>query len=76
MSKKKIVVVGNGMVGHKFIDNILQSESDDFDVITFSEEPRLAYDRVQLTAYFKRGNAEDLALTSEEYYQSNGVNYL
>ncbi|PMG14882.1 nitrite reductase large subunit [Vibrio splendidus] len=76
MSKKKIVVVGNGMVGHKFIDNILQSESDEFDVITFSEEPRLAYDRVQLTAYFKRGNADDLALTSEEYYQSNGVNYL
>ena len=76
MSKKKIVVVGNGMVGHKFIDNILQSDSDEFDVITFSEEPRLAYDRVQLTAYFKRGNADDLALTSEEYYQSNGVNYL
>ncbi|MFA0310269.1 nitrite reductase large subunit [Vibrio splendidus] len=76
MSKKKIVVVGNGMVGHKFIDNILQSESDEFDVMTFSEEPRLAYDRVQLTAYFKRGNADDLALTSEEYYQSNGVNYL
>ena len=47
MSKKKIVVVGNGMVGHKFIDNILQSDSDEFDVITFSEEPRLAYDRVQ-----------------------------
>ncbi|MCL4157429.1 UNVERIFIED_CONTAM: hypothetical protein GTU68_013326, partial [Idotea baltica] len=64
------------MVGHKFIDNILQSDSDEFDVITFSEEPRLAYDRVQLTAYFKRGNADDLALTSEEYYQSNGVNYL
>ena len=76
MSKKKIVVVGNGMVGHKFIDNILQSDSDEFDVITFSEEPRLAYDRVQLTAYFKRGNADDLALTSEEYYQSNGINYL
>ena len=76
MSKKKIVVVGNGMVGHKFIDNILQSDSDEFDVITFSEEPRLAYDRVQLTAYFNGKSADDLSLTSEEYYQSNGVNYL
>ena len=52
------------MVGHKFIDNILQSDSDEFDVITFSEEPRLAYDRVQLTAYFKRGNADDLLIGS------------
>ncbi|TWD40889.1 assimilatory nitrite reductase (NAD(P)H) large subunit precursor [Vibrio crassostreae] len=76
MSKKKIVVVGNGMVGHKFIDYILQSDSDEFDVITFSEEPRLAYDRVQLTAYFNGKSADDLSLTSEEYYQSNGVNYL
>ena len=48
MSKQKIVVVGNGMVGHKFIDNIIQADSDQYEVITFSEESRLAYDRVQL----------------------------
>lgn len=76
MSKQKIVVVGNGMVGHKFIDNIIQADSDQYEVITFSEESRLAYDRVQLTAYFNGKSADDLALTSEAYYQESGVKYL
>ncbi|WGY45148.1 nitrite reductase large subunit NirB [Vibrio sp. ABG19] len=76
MSKQRIVVVGNGMVGHKFIDTLIQSQRDDVEIITFSEESRLAYDRVQLTSYFTGKTAQDLALTDEAYYQSNGVKYV
>ncbi|BFM10960.1 NADPH-nitrite reductase large subunit [Simiduia litorea] len=77
MSKQRIVVVGNGMVGHKFIDNVVTSEhASRYQVITFSEEPRLAYDRVQLSKYFSGSTAEDLALTTESYYQDKGVNYV
>lgn len=77
MSKQKIVVVGNGMVGHKFIDNMIQHEqADQYDVITFSEEPRLAYDRVQLSSYFSGSTADDLMLTSESYYEESGVKYV
>lgn len=77
MSKQRIVVVGNGMVGHKFIENLLGSDqAENFEVITFSEEPRLAYDRVQLSSYFAGATADDLMLTSESYYQENGINYV
>ncbi len=77
MTKERIVVVGNGMVGHKFIENMLAHEdAGQYDIITFSEEPRLAYDRVQLSTYFSGSTAEDLMLTSEKYYQDNGVNYV
>jgi len=77
MNKQKIVVVGNGMVGHKFIDNLVSSEKNaDFDIITFSEEPRLAYDRVQLSAFFSGATAADLMLTSESYYEEAGVKYV
>ncbi len=77
MHKQKVVVVGNGMVGHKFIENILSSEdAQQFEVITFSEEPRLAYDRVQLSSYFSGSTADDLMLTSESYYRENGVAYV
>lgn len=77
MSKLRIVVVGNGMVGHNFIDTVINSENaSEYDVVTFSEEPRLAYDRVQLSKYFSGSSAEDLALTTEGYYQDNGVNYI
>ena len=77
MAKEKIIVVGNGMVGHKFIENLLSHEnSDHFEIITFSEEPRLAYDRVQLSSYFSGSTAEDLMLTSERYYEENHVKYI
>jgi len=77
MSKQRIVVVGNGMVGHKFIDNMIcREDADQYEIVTFSEEPRLAYDRVQLSAYFSGSTAEDLMLTSEGYYQENNVNYV
>jgi len=76
MSKQRIVVVGNGMVGHKFIDSIINDESVDYEVITFSEESRLAYDRVQLSYFFSGKSAADLALTDESYYQENGINFV
>ncbi|RWX55302.1 nitrite reductase large subunit NirB [Photobacterium chitinilyticum] len=77
MSKQRIVVVGNGMVGHKFIDDLVQrDENEQFEVITFSEEPRLAYDRVQLSKYFSGTTAQELALTDENYYQDHGVSYV
>jgi len=75
--KKRIVVVGNGMVGHKFIDNLVNhADAANYQVITFSEEPRLAYDRVQLSKYFSGSTAEDLMLTSEDYYNEKNVEFI
>lgn len=75
--KKRIIVVGNGMVGHKFIDNLVNhADADQYQVITFSEEPRLAYDRVQLSKYFSGSTAEDLMLTSTDYYDEKSVQYI
>lgn len=74
--KQRIIVVGNGMVGHKFIDGLLNSElAQNFELVTFSEEPRLAYDRVKLSYYFAGSTVEDLMLTSETEYQARGVAY-
>lgn len=77
MAKQRVVVVGNGMVGHKFIDTIIGApEANNFEVVTFSAEPRLAYDRVQLSSYFSGTSADQLMLTSEGYYDENGVKYV
>ncbi|EDL52738.1 putative NAD(P)H-nitrite reductase, large subunit [Vibrio mediterranei AK1] len=76
MKTQRIVVVGNGMVGHKFIDSVIAANDESAQIITFSEESRLAYDRVQLTSYFDDDKgAEHLALTDETYYQNHGINY-
>lgn len=75
--KQKLIVVGNGMVGHKYIETLLEhADSINYQIITFSEEPRLAYDRVQLSSYFSGKSADDLMLASEDYYDSHGVQYI
>ena len=38
--RKKIVVVGNGMVGHRFVEKLVEFDTDKkFEIITFCEEP-------------------------------------
>ena len=47
-----IVVIGNGMVGHRFCEKLVEFDvSRHYRVVTFCEEPRAAYDRVGLTSY-------------------------
>ncbi len=74
MSKQKIVVIGNGMVGHNFIEKLVASAGyDNFEVHTFCEEPRVAYDRVYLSSYFSGKTAEDLSLVKPGFYENNNV---
>jgi nitrite reductase (NADH) large subunit len=73
LSKAKIVVVGNGMVGHHFVEEI--SKHEDYEITVLSAESRLAYDRVYLSSYFSGKTAEDLALTTPEHYDELGVNF-
>ncbi len=72
--KKKLVVVGNGMVGHAFLDKLVNSSAfADYAVTVFGEEPRVAYDRVYLSSYFSGKTAEDLSLVPTGFYEANGI---
>ncbi len=69
---KKIVVVGNGMVGHYYVDK-LAALPENFSITVLGGEPRPAYDRVHLSEVFSGKRPEDLALTTREYYQDLGI---
>jgi nitrite reductase (NADH) large subunit len=73
LKKFKVVVVGNGMVGHHFVEEMAQNT--DYDITVLSAESRLAYDRVHLSEYFGGKTAEDLAMTTPEHYEELGVNF-
>jgi NAD(P)H-dependent nitrite reductase large subunit/NAD(P)H-dependent nitrite reductase small subunit len=69
-----IVVVGNGMVGHRFCEKLVEFDSiKRYRVVTFCEEPRAAYDRVGLTSFFAHRDAEKLMLANLEWYRRNGI---
>ncbi|NES84895.1 MAG: FAD-dependent oxidoreductase, partial [Moorea sp. SIO2B7] len=73
-SKKNLVVIGNGMVGHKFLELMVSKEAtQNWNLITFCEEPRVAYDRVNLSSYFSGKTAGDLSLVEPGFYQENGI---
>ncbi|PKH23866.1 nitrite reductase (NAD(P)H) [Enterobacterales bacterium CwR94] len=77
MSKLKIAVIGNGMVGHRFVEELLEkSAPGQFDITIFCEEPRVAYDRVHLSAWFSHHTTEELSLVREGYYEKHGVKVL
>ncbi|WP_218352878.1 nitrite reductase large subunit NirB [Alteromonas lipotrueiana] len=71
----RVVVVGNGMVGHHFVENLIKS-GQPVHITVLSGEPRLAYDRVHLSSWFTGSRAEDLALTDELTYEQWGINYV
>jgi nitrite reductase (NADH) large subunit len=74
MSQPKLVVIGNGMVGHKFLQAMVKNESNKkYEVITFCEETRLAYDRVQLTSFFSGKTADDLSMVESGFYEENNI---
>lgn len=67
-----IVVVGNGMVGHHYVEQLVSSNIE-ANITVIGGEPRPAYDRVHLSEYFAGRSPEDLALTTREHYQEIGV---
>ncbi|RKP55915.1 nitrite reductase large subunit NirB [Pararobbsia silviterrae] len=72
----KIIVIGHGMVGHKFLECLAESSSgaaDRIDVTVLCEEPRAAYDRVHLTEYFAGKTAEDLSLVEDGFFERTGM---
>ena len=74
MVQKNLVVIGNGMVGHKFLECMVAKDAaQDWQLITFCEESRLAYDRVNLSAFFTDKTEADLSLVEPGFYEKNQV---
>ena len=72
--QETVVVIGNGMVGQRFCERLVEFDTDRrFRIVTFCEEPRAAYDRVGLTSFFAHRDAEQLMLARREWYLENGV---
>ncbi|MEF1228996.1 hypothetical protein QTO02_16010, partial [Vibrio fortis] len=74
MSKMKLVVIGNGMVGHRYIEDLVEkTDVANMDITVFCEAPRVAYDRVHLSSYFSHHTADELSLVKEGFYEKHGI---
>ena len=72
----RVVVIGNGMVGQRFLEQLVahaKKAGVEPEITVFCEEPRPAYDRVQLTSYFSGKSARDLNVVPNNFFQAHGV---
>jgi nitrite reductase (NADH) large subunit len=72
-TRRRIVVVGHGMVGHRFVEVAIERGlTDSHDIVVIGEESRPAYDRVALTSFFRVG-AQALSLLPKGRYDDSRV---
>ncbi len=75
---KKIIVIGNGMVGYKFCERLTDriskiGKKQEYKIITFCEENIPAYDRVHLSSYFEGKSINDLSMASIQWYKKRKI---
>ncbi|RTZ18306.1 nitrite reductase large subunit [Vibrio aquaticus] len=69
-----IVIVGNGMVGHHLVAQLVERGAHlEKRITVIGEERFIAYDRVQLSSLFSGNSHQDLMLSSEEWYARHGI---
>ncbi|WP_319436466.1 nitrite reductase large subunit NirB [Mycobacterium sp. RTGN5] len=65
---RTVVVVGHGMVGHRFVEALRDRDRDGaWRVVVLCEEPTAAYDRVGLSSYIDGWDRSTLALSGNDY---------
>jgi nitrite reductase (NADH) large subunit len=72
--KPQLIVIGNGMVGHHLVEQLVErGATERYAITVFGEERHLAYDRVHLSEYFSGRDADSLALSTADYYAEHGI---
>ena len=72
----RVAVIGNGMVGQRFLEHLVRQAKDrgtECEITVFCEEPRPAYDRVQLTSFLSGKSAKDLNVVPEKFFEEHGL---
>lgn len=72
--KQRLLVVGNGMVGHHFVEQLVAAGGlERFEVTVFGAEPDAAYDRVHLSEVFGGKAPQALRMADPAWYEEHGI---
>ncbi|MFP6685627.1 MAG: FAD-dependent oxidoreductase, partial [Polyangiaceae bacterium] len=72
--KRKLVCIGNGLVGTRAIDMLLDAAPGDFELTVFGAERHLPYDRIALSSVLAgEKSATQIELHPRDWYAEHGV---
>src|SRR3954465_13584410 len=74
-TRSRLVVVGNGMAGARFVEEVLErGGGDQFRITVFGDEPHGNYNRILLSPVLAgEEHEDDIVLNSHDWYADNGV---
>ena len=73
-SAQKLLVLGNGMVGHHFLKQLITKNlHHKFEVTVIGDEAVPAYNRIKLGEYVDHKDVKKLLLDPEEWYSKHGI---
>ncbi len=73
-ARETIVVVGNGMVGHRLVERLVEHDPERrLRIVVLGEESHAAYDRVHLSELFAGKSASELRIADPATYEDWGV---
>ncbi len=72
--KQRLVVIGNGMAGARFVEDLLAIDRDRFDIVMFGDEPYGNYNRILLSNVLNgTQDAKEIFLNSLAWYEENHI---
>ena len=73
--KQRLVIIGNGMAGGRFVEEIIaRGGAEQFEIVMFGEEGHGNYNRVLLSGVLAGTHTpSDIFINSVEWYEQNGI---
>lgn len=74
MSKKKLVVIGNGMAAARVVEEILKRRPDMFEIVMFGAEPYGNYNRILLSNVLNQSQqVSEITMNPLSWYTENNI---
>jgi nitrite reductase (NADH) large subunit len=74
MSRERLIVIGNGMAGVRFIEDLLVENKDRYEIVVFGDEPYGNYNRILLSNVLNgTQDAQEIFLNPLAWYTENDI---
>src|SRR5580765_4545622 len=72
--RERLVIIGNGMAGARFAEDVLAADRGRFDITVFGDEPYGNYNRILLSNVLNgTQDAKEIFLNPLAWYEENGI---
>lgn len=74
MSRRKLVIIGNGMAGVKCVEEIIALEPDTHEIVIFGNEPCPNYNRIMLSIVLQGEHSlQDIIINDWSWYDKHSI---